>query len=177
MDQQISFVYSHAVVKKAAKRVWRQYYGRYYIYWIGGILFALVLCLGSGDIEHISAAKTFGSGALVGALSVFIFQFIGSDESMERSIASVSKKLNGTELVYTFGEQSISTESVIGSANRFWRFFSRLWVQSDTWILFNSDRTYLVLPAHLLNPNLQEFIIQKITESGGKVERDHSFRR
>lgn len=174
MNKQISFVYSHAVLKKAAKRLWLRSYGRYYIYWIGAILFALILCLVSSDIEHLSSAKTFGLGALAGTLGVFVFQFIYSYESIEKSIALISKKLNSTELIYTFNDQGISTESVAGSANRFWKFFNRLWVMSDIWILLNSDRTYLVLPAHLLNPDLQQFIIQKITESGGNVERDRS---
>lgn len=171
MNKQISFIYSRALVKKATKRIWLQYHGRFYTVWIGAILFALVIFLMSSNVRQLSYTKAFGLGVLVGALGVLVSLVIYSYENIEKGVSSVSKKLNSTELVYTFDEQGISTESAVGSANRFWRFFNRLWMRSDVWFLFSSDQTYLILPTHLLDADLQQFIIQKVTESGGKVEQ------
>lgn len=171
MDKQISYVYSRALTKRAAKQVWLQYYGRFYVFWIGALSFSLVLLLIFSDVRQLSYAEVFGFGALVGALCVFIVQLISSYANIERGIVSASRKLNNTELVYKFNAQGISTESVAGSAHRFWGAFNRLWVKPDVWFLFNSDGTYLILPTYLLSADLQQFIMEKITESGGKVER------
>lgn len=171
MDKQITFVCSRALLKKATKRVWLRYYGRFYVFWIGVILFALAVFLISSNLGQLSHGEAFGLGSLAGALGVLVFQVSYSYESIEKGVSLVLKKLDNTELVYAFNEQGVFTESAVGSANRFWSFFNRLWVKPDLWLLFYSDQAYLILPAHLLDADLQQFIIQKVTESGGKIEQ------
>jgi hypothetical protein len=171
MDKQIVFVYSHTLITKAAKRVWLRYYAPFYVFWIGVILFALAMFLISSNLRHLSHSEAFGLGLLAGALAVFVFQISYSYESIKKQVSLASKKLNNTEVVYTFDNQGIFTESSVGSANRFWRFFDRLWVKPDLWLLFYNNQNYLILPTHLLSADLQKFIIQKVTESGGKIEQ------
>jgi hypothetical protein len=171
MSNRISFFYSHALTKKVAKRVWLQYQGRAYIFWIMPIFIASVMYLISSRTEQLSHSEVFGFGVLIGALSILVFQFgYIYSRSIERSALTISKKLNGTELLFNFDEQGVYMECAEGSTNFFWRAFNRLWMMSDVWLLCSSDQDYLLLPAQLLDADLREFIIQKVTESGGKIE-------
>ncbi|MDX2215451.1 MAG: hypothetical protein SFY66_19465 [Oculatellaceae cyanobacterium bins.114] len=172
MNRRISFVYSRALTKEAVKSFWLRHDGRFYTFWIATILFALTAFLMSTNTEQFSQAEIFGLGILVGALGVFVFQITNSHGSIERTISLFSKKMNGIEFVYTFDPQGISVEYADNSANFSWKFIDRLWIKSNIWILWsdwNVNFSFL-LPASLLDADLQQFITERITESGGKVE-------
>lgn len=70
---------------------------------------------------------------------------------------------------FRFTDFGIWGESDLGSSEISWKFIGRILRLPKVWIIYWAKQGYSTLPIEEIDEELQQFIIHKVTENGGKI--------
>ena len=71
--------------------------------------------------------------------------------------------------VFRFDDEGVSTRSDLGASEIKWKLVKKAWAFPEVWLLFVTNNQYITLPTKDLGSEAEQFIRQKIEESGGRV--------
>ncbi len=170
MEYHIEYVHSARFMTDIGLRYWVRTNWKGYILWLGLPLMTLCMCLASPDMTS-SRKGLFYTGILLGAVLMIVIQFLYYLTSFPKAAEKAFRKQNGQTVSTKFDEVGI-TYSYKGMSGHYpWKNFTSLWQQPQGWLMFYGERQYIPLPIAFLDTELQQFIIRKITEAGGKITR------
>lgn len=170
MERQIALKPSLVFMRRLAKDRWLRKSAPGYAFWISVPLLALIFCLVSGEIPILGAGGAL-LGILIGVIAILIFSCIYSYVKTQEAIMKVFQKWSDNEVTYTFNDDGISVDSELSSGCYKWKMIGTAELTLQALMLFSSEQHYIALPIELLHDGLQQFILQKVVESGGKVTR------
>lgn len=162
MNREITLRYTPEIIRFSARQFWRRSIGL-----SGFVTFGLML--GLAVYLLIDGERSWQSGVvwtvvllslLVGVVSYRIYL----SRSMEKF-----KRLKDATAKFRFTDKGIWVESEIGSSEVAWNFIEKIWAFPNVWLLFYPKQGYTTLPVTEIDEELRQFIISKVTESGGKV--------
>ena len=66
-------------------------------------------------------------------------------------------------------ESGFGFESGAGSASLPWSAVSEIWQLPQCWLMLMSKSQFVTLPLSNLDPTMQDFVLQQVRASGGKI--------
>jgi hypothetical protein len=74
------------------------------------------------------------------------------------------------DVTYRITDEAVHCQSAHETSTLPWRIFPRLQRFPDLWLLYTTRVNACILPTDQLTDEVQEFIIAKVREAGGKVK-------
>ena len=163
MPHEATLIYSKALLRHAVFAFWRRSVG------ISFFVALLVAALGLGVLVAQGVASW-----LVGALAAVLVLGIAYATAVYvvHYRKSLRKFLQMDEPRATFhaDESSFTMSSDIGTTTLQWSAVKELWQFPSVWLLLYSKAQFSTLPLACLSPETQAYIVQRVRESGGKVD-------
>jgi hypothetical protein len=163
MSHEATLIYSKALLRHAVFAFWRRSVG------ISFFVALIVAALGLGVLVAQGVASW-----LVGALAAVLVLGIAfaTVVYVVHYRRSLRKFLQMDEPRATFhaDESSFTMSSDIGTTTLQWSAVKELWQFPSVWLLLYSKAQFSTLPLACLSPETQAYIVQRVRESGGKVD-------
>jgi len=163
MPHEATLIHSKALLRHAVFAFWRRSVG------ISFFVALLVAALGLGVLVAQGVASW-----LVGALAAVLVLGIAfaTVVYVVHYRRSLRKFLQMDEPRATFhaDESSFTMSSDIGTTTLQWSAVKELWQFPSVWLLLYSKAQFSTLPLACLSPETQAYIVQRVRESGGKVD-------
>jgi len=162
MAFQIKVRYTEAILRRAARHVLWRFMGREALLPPGGVLLALILWF-VFDV-HEWYVIVVGGGCLLLTAMVLLASTLYTARVVKRF-----RTMKKPDVVWTFSEEGLTSESELGRTEGKWQAVSALWRFPEVWLLFFGAPSYSTLPAESLSPELRSFLESKVREFGGKI--------
>jgi hypothetical protein len=79
-------------------------------------------------------------------------------------------QMDKPQATFLADESSFTISSDIGPTTLQWSAVKELWQFPSVWLLLYSKAQFSTLPLACLSPETQAYIVQRVRESGGKVD-------
>ncbi|HYT94329.1 MAG TPA: YcxB family protein [Gemmataceae bacterium] len=164
MTHEVAVHYSEGIVRQAARCFLARFIRRDAIIGGGAALLALGAWLGFG-FDWPYAAALAGSGFVLVAVVVFV------GLAYVRAAVGKFRAMRDPTVLWRFGDESLGTTSELGTVELKWEVVSEVWRFPDVWLLFfgSSGWGYSTLPTTSVSPELQEYILSRVTTHGGRI--------
>ncbi|MBL8692817.1 MAG: YcxB family protein [Planctomycetes bacterium] len=141
---------------------WRRAVGTGYFVACALIGCALAYLLWSGDQSWISGA--LGAFLLFALGAAFLVYFIHLRGSLARF-----KAMGAPIATVVLEDASITMSSGLTTTSLPWSRVTEVWRFESFWLMFFSKAQFVILPIGTVPADAQEFIISKVSATGGKV--------
>ena len=163
MSHEATLIYSESLLRQAVFAFWRRSVG------IGFIVALLVAVLGL----IVLIAQGMASW-LVGSLAAVLVLGIGFATAVYvvhyRKSLRKFRQMDKPRATFRADESSFTMSSDIGTTTLQWSAVKELWQFPSVWLLLYSKAHFSTLPLACLSPETQAYIVQRVRESGGKVD-------
>ena len=163
MTHEASLSYSQPLVKRAALAFWRRKVGvalpLAFVVTVGAWLYTVVVARDSSWMAGATGAILLFCAVLVGA--VFFSQY--------RSSLQRLREMRTPAAVFRAGDDGFELNSDIGSVKLAWTSVKEIWQFQEFWLLMFSKHQYNVIPTSNFTLEMKDFVVHKVTASGGKV--------
>ena len=163
MPHEATLIYSKALLRQAVFAFWRRSVG------VGFIVALLVGALGLIVLIAQGVASW-----LAGALAAVLVLGIGFATAVYvvhyRKSLRKFRQMDKPRATFRADESSFTMSSDIGTTTLQWSAVKELWQFPSVWLLLYSKAQFSTLPLACLSPETQAYIVQRIRESGGKVD-------
>ena len=163
MPHEATLIYSKELLNQAVFAFWRRSVG------VGFFVALLIAALGLVVLVALGQASwLIGALATVLALGIAfpIFVYV---IHYRRSLHKF-RQMDNPEATFHAEESSFTMSSDIGTTTLQWSAVKELWQFPNVWLLLYSKAQFTTLPLACLPPDTQAYIVQRIRESGGKVD-------
>jgi hypothetical protein len=163
MSHETTLIYSETLLRQAVFAFWRRSVG------VGFIVALLVGALGLIVLIAQGVATW-----LVGALAAVLVLGIGFVAAVYfvhyRKSLRKFRQMDKPRATFRADESSFTMSSDIGTTTLQWSAVKELWQFPSVWLLLYSKAQFSTLPLACLSPETQAYIVQRVRESGGKVD-------
>lgn len=163
MSHETTLIYSEALLRQAVFAFWRRSVG------VGFIVALLVGALGLIVLIAQGVASW-----LAGALAAVLVLGIGFTAAVYvvhyRKSLRKFRQMDKPRATFRADESSFTMSSDIGTTTLQWSSVKELWQFPSVWLLLYSKAQFSTLPLACLSPETQAYIVQRVRESGGKVD-------
>jgi hypothetical protein len=163
MPHETTLIYSEALLRQAVFAFWRRSVG------VSFLVALLVAALGLGVLVTQGVATW-----LVGALAAVLVLGIGFATAVYvvhyRKSLRKFRQMDKPRATFRADESSFTMSSDIGTTTLQWSAVKELWQFPSVWLLLYSKAQFSTLPLACLSPETQAYIVQRVRESGGKVD-------
>lgn len=162
MTLETTLVYNESLIKKAVLSFWWRIIGVKFIVAIVllNIGLAYGFCVGEKSwLMGIYATTLFF--AITFMVALYLIHYRNSIQKF--------KAMGNPQASLTLSKDSFSLSSGAGSATLPWSSVTEVWQFPDFWLLFFSKSQFSTLPIANLSPELQNFIVERINHTGGKI--------
>jgi drug/metabolite transporter (DMT)-like permease len=163
MSHEATLIYSETLLRQAVFAFWRRSVG------VGFIVALLVGALGLIVLIAQGVASW-----LAGALAAVLVLGIGFAAAVYfvhyRKSLRKFRQMDKPRATFRADESSFTMSSDIGTTTLQWSAVKELWQFPSVWLLLYSKAQFSTLPLACLSPETQAYIVQRIRESGGKVD-------
>jgi len=164
MDAEFTVLWTVDLTRKAH---WRLFRNLFELTWFRAVFFPLAL---SFFIIKLIYDPSDWSTMMIGcALAFLLLVSIFAWLAIARQIRGTARTFGEFEAVYRITEEGIQVRSPYGELRLGWDKFGKLYRASDIWFLVAGYVLYCFFPTDKLTPEVRDFIVNKITEHGGKV--------
>jgi len=163
MPYETTLIYSESLLRQAVFGFWHRSVG------IGFFVALLIAALGlvvlvalgqsSWIIGGLAAVLVFG---IAFAIVVYVVHY-------RRSLQKF-RQMNKPQATFRADDSSFTMSSDIGTTTLQWSAVKELWQFPNVWLLLYSKAQFTTLPLACLPAETQTYIVQRIRESGGKVD-------
>jgi len=127
------------------------------------VVLLFVYLLVSGERDWLFGASAAGVFFVI-VLIVMVFR-VRQEYAVKRFEMMKDKSAH-----LRFGSDMVEMTSDLGRSEVPWNQFVQLWRQPDFWLLFYDRNAFVTLPAAQLEPELRDFIVEKVRQNGGKTD-------
>jgi drug/metabolite transporter (DMT)-like permease len=163
MSHETTLIYSETLLRQAVFAFWRRSVG------VGFIVALLVGALGLIVLIAQGVASW-----LAGALAAVLVLGIGFAAAVYfvhyRKSLRKFRQMDKPQATFRADESSFTMSSDIGTTTLQWSAVKELWQFPSVWLLLYSKAQFSTLPLACLPPETQAYIVQRVRESGGKVD-------
>ena len=163
MSHEATLIYSEALLRQAVFAFWWRSVG------VGFFVALLIAALGLGIL--VTQGVAFW---LIGALAIVLAVGIGFATVIYivhyRNSLRKFRQLDEPRATFHADESSFTMSSDIGTTTLQWSAVKELWQFPSVWLLLYSKAQFSTLPLACLSPETQAYIVQRVRESGGKVD-------
>jgi len=163
MPHETTLIYSESLLRQAVFGFWHRSVG------IGFFVALLIAALGlvvlvalgqsSWIIGGLAAVLVFG---IAFAIVVYVVHY-------RRSLQKF-RQMNKPQATFRADDSSFTMSSDIGTTTLQWSAVKELWQFPNVWLLLYSKAQFTTLPLACLPAETQTYIVQRVRESGGKVD-------
>jgi len=163
MPHEATLIYSESLLRQAVFGFWHRSVG------IGFFVALLIAALGLVVLVALGQSSWI-IGGLATVLAVgMAFAIVVYVVHYRRSLQKF-RQMNSPQATFRAEESSFTMVSDIGATTLQWSAVKELWQFSNVWLLLYSKAQFTTLPLACLPPETQTYIVQRIRESGGKVD-------
>lgn len=163
MPHEATLIYSTALLRQAVFAFWRRSVG------VGFFVALLIASLGLVVLVALGQASWL-IGALAAVLALGIaFAIVVYVVHYRRSLHKF-RQMEKPRSTFRADESSFTMSSDIGTTTLQWSAVKELWQFPSVWLLLYSKAQFTTLPLACLSPETQAYIVQRVRESGGKVD-------
>ena len=163
MSHEATLIYSEALLRQAVFAFWRRSVGVGFLAALLVAVLGLVVLVAQGMaswlVGTIAAVLVLGIGY---AAAVYVVHY--------RNSLRKFRQMDKPQATFHADESSFTIISDIGPTTLQWSAVKELWQFPSVWLLLYSKAQFTTLPLACLLPETQEYIVQRVRESGGKVD-------
>jgi hypothetical protein len=163
MPHEATLVYSKALLRQAVFAFWRRSVG------VGFFVALLVAALGLGVLVAQGMASwmvsTLAAVLVLGIAFATVVYVVHYRNSLRKF-----HQMDKPQATFCADESSFTISSDIGPTTLQWSAVKELWQFPSVWLLLYSKAQFSTLPLACLPPETQAYIVQRVRESGGKVD-------
>jgi hypothetical protein len=163
MSHEATLIYSTALLRQAVFAFWRRS--------VGVSFFVALLIAGIGLVVLVALGQaSWIIGALATVLAVGLgFAIFVYAVHYRRSLQKF-RQMEKPRSTFRADESSFTMSSDVGTTTLQWSAVKELWRFPRVWLLLYSKAQFTTLPLECLSPETQAYIVQRVRESGGKVD-------
>lgn len=163
MSHEATLIYSEALLRQAVFAFWRRSVGVGFLAALLVAVLGLVVLVAQGMaswlVGTIAAVLVLGIGF---AAAVYVIHY--------RNSLRKFRQMDKPQATFRADESSFTIVSDIGPSTLQWSAVKELWQFPSVWLLLYSKAQFTTLPLACLSPETQAYIVQRVRESGGKVD-------
>jgi hypothetical protein len=163
MSHEATLIYSEALLRQAVFAFWRRSVGVGFLAALLVAVLGLVVLIAQGMaswlVGTIAAVLVLGIGF---AAAVYVVHY--------RNSLRKFRQMDKPQATFRADESSFTIVSDIGPSTLQWSAVKELWQFPSVWLLLYSKAQFTTLPLACLSPETQAYIVQRVRESGGKVD-------
>jgi drug/metabolite transporter (DMT)-like permease len=163
MSHEATLIYSEALLRQAVFAFWRRSVGVGFLAALLVAVLGLVVLVAQGMaswlVGTIAAVLVLGIGF---AAAVYVVHY--------RNSLRKFRQMDKPQATFRADESSFTIVSDIGPSTLQWSAVKELWQFPSVWLLLYSKAQFTTLPLACLSPETQAYIVQRVRESGGKVD-------
>jgi drug/metabolite transporter (DMT)-like permease len=163
MSHEATLIYSEALLRQAVFAFWRRSVGVGFLAALLVAVLGLVVLVAQGMaswlVGTIAAVLVLGIGF---AAAVYVVHY--------RNSLRKFRQMDKPQATFRADESSFTIISDIGPSTLQWSAVKELWQFPSVWLLLYSKAQFTTLPLACLSPETQAYIVQRVRESGGKVD-------
>jgi hypothetical protein len=163
MSHEATLIYSEALLRQAVFAFWRRSVGVGFLAALLVAVLGLVVLIAQGMaswlVGTIAAVLVLGIGF---AAAVYVVHY--------RNSLRKFRQMDKPQATFRADESSFTIISDIGPSTLQWSAVKELWQFPSVWLLLYSKAQFTTLPLACLSPETQAYIVQRVRESGGKVD-------
>lgn len=163
MSHEATLIYSEALLRQAVFAFWRRSIGVGFLAALLVAVLGLVVLVAQGMaswlVGTIAAVLVLGIGF---AAAVYVVHY--------RNSLRKFRQMDKPQATFRADESSFTIVSDIGPSTLQWSAVKELWQFPSVWLLLYSKAQFTTLPLACLSPETQAYIVQRVRESGGKVD-------
>jgi drug/metabolite transporter (DMT)-like permease len=163
MSHEATLIYSEALLRQAVFAFWRRSVGVGFLAALLVAVLGLVVLVTQGMaswlVGTIAAVLVLGIGF---AAAVYVVHY--------RNSLRKFRQMDKPQATFRADESSFTIISDIGPSTLQWSAVKELWQFPSVWLLLYSKAQFTTLPLACLSPETQAYIVQRVRESGGKVD-------
>jgi hypothetical protein len=163
MSHETTLLYSKALLRQAVFAFWRRSVG------LGFILMLVALAASLGVLVALGAASwligTLAAVVVIAAALAAALYVVHYRNSLRKF-----REMDKPRATFRADESSFTMSSDIGTTTLQWSAVKELWQFPSVWLLLYSKAQFSTLPLACLSPETQAYIVQRVRESGGKVD-------
>jgi hypothetical protein len=154
--------YTESLLRQAVYAFWRRTVGIGFFVALSLLACSLAWMLWQGD-------RSWAAGA-VGAFLFFGFGFTALVYVVHlRNTLGKFRGMGAPSAVLELGEASFVVSSGLGSSTLAWSAVTEVWCYPSFWLLLFSKAQFVTLPLASVPPEMQAYILRRVSGAGGKV--------
>ena len=163
MSHEVTLIYSETLLRQAVFGFWRRSIGTGFIM----MLMALAVILGVLVTQDVAfwIIVTLTVLLVIAAIVAGALYIVHYRNSLLKF-----RQLDKPQSTFRADESSFTLSSDIGTTTLQWSAVKELWQFPTVWLLLYSKSQFTTLPLACLSPETQAYIVQRVRESGGKVD-------
>jgi len=163
MSHEATLIYSESLLRQAVFAFWRRSVG------VGFLVALLVALLGLGVLIAQGMASwivgVVASVLVLGVAFATIVYVVHYRNSLRKF-----HQMDKPQATFLAEEATFTITSDIGTTTLQWSSVKELWQFPSVWLFLYSKAQFTTLPLGCLSPETQAYIVQRVRESGGKVD-------
>ena len=163
MPHEATLIYNTTLLRQAVFGFWRRSVG------VSFFVALLIAALGLVVLVALGQASWLIGGLAAVLVLGIAFAIVVYVVHYRRSLQKF-RQMDKPQAVFRADESSFTMISDIGTTSLQWSAVKELWQFSNVWLLLYSKAQFTTLPLACLPPETQAYIVQRIRESGGKVD-------
>ncbi|MGM9482511.1 YcxB family protein [Roseateles sp. NT4] len=158
-----SLTFSDSLVRKATFAFWRR---------TVGVGFPLVLAVLAAYVVWLGANgdRSWGVGALGAAVSIGVVFSAALYVLHYRNGRQKLRDMGRPMAEIAADDEGFTVSSGMGSSTLKWSAVQAVWRFEGFWLVLFSKAHFMTLPLGELAPEMQAYILERVTASGGKVD-------
>jgi YcxB-like protein len=163
MSHEATLIYSTALLRQAVFGFWWRSVGVGFFVALFIAAIGIVVLVALGQASWIIGVLATVLAAGIGfAAAVYIVHY--------RNSLRKFRQMDTPRSTFRAEESSFTMSSDIGTTTLQWSTVKELWQFQSVWLLLYSKSQFTTLPIECLSPETQAYIVQRVRESGGKVD-------
>ena len=163
MSHEATLIYSESLLRQAVFAFWRRSVG------VGFLVALLVAALGLVVLVALGQASWIIGGLAAVLVLGIAFAIVVYVVHYRRSLRKF-RQMDNPQATFRAEESSFTMSSDIGTTTLQWSVVKELWQFPTVWIFLYSKAQFTTLPLACLPAETQTYIVQRVRESGGKVD-------
>jgi hypothetical protein len=157
-----SLTYTVPLVRKAVFAYWKRSIGVVLPIMTLFVSLDLVFMLARGDRSWIVGLCGAGAALSVAFMvALFVLHYRNGLQKLN--------DIGATGAKFVAEESTFTLESAIGRSTFRWQTIRHVWRYPEFWLLLVSKAHFVTVPLRNLGPEMQEFVLARIRDSGGEV--------
>jgi hypothetical protein len=162
MQHQTTLTYSQSLIRQAVWGFWRR---------VVGLRFAFALALAAASLAFLllDGDRSWFVGVIATALAFGILFVVALFFIHDRNSAHKLRAMGNGQAELTATPSTLSFSSAAGTSSIPWASVREIWQFQTFWLLLFSKAHFSTLPLADVSPELQEFILERVRATGGKI--------